>query len=281
MTCCRTGCEWPDVSALDLSDHQREQLAAVFAKKLPLLILGGAPGTGKSYTAARVIGALAKVLGINNIAAAAPTGKAAVRLTEILDGYGIPLRATTEHRLLGVAKTPEVGGWGFSHNEQNPLDIKMLVIDELSMNNNSLTAAILRALVNGTRIVLIGDYNQLPPVGPGRPLYDMIQAGVPYAEFREIQRNAGTIVRACTAIRDGTPIPWDDRFELSSVPPKNLKLVPTRNNKESLETLIRYLRMLRGKTMPVDLKDPTSEKRPIDLVWDIQVLAATKRPTAG
>jgi len=268
-------CDWPDVSTLNLSDHQREQLAAVFAKKSPLLILGGAPGTGKSYAAARIIKALAEMIGLDNIAAAAPTGKAAVRLTEILDGYEIPLRATTEHRLLGVAKTPEVAGWGFCHNEENPLDCRMLVIDEMSMNDNSLTAAIFRALDNGVRVVLIGDYNQLPPVGPGRPLYDMIQAGVPCAEFREIRRNAGTIVRACAAIRDGLPIPWDDRLDLNSTPPRNLKLIPTRNNKESLDSLVNYLRALQGKTIPVDLKDPAGPRREVDVVWDVQVLAAT------
>ncbi|MEI8374953.1 MAG: AAA family ATPase [Planctomycetota bacterium] len=271
----KTACEWPDVATLDLSDHQRERLATVFSQKLPLLILGGAPGTGKTYTAARVIDALAKSIGIDNIAAAAPTGKAAVRLTEILDGYGIPLRATTEHKMLGVAKTPEVGGWGFCRNEDLPFDIKMLVLDEMSMNDIALTAAVFRALVKGTRIVLIGDYNQLPPVGPGRPLYDLIQAGVPYADFREIQRNAGTIVRACAAIRDGNPIPWDDKLELNCVPPRNLKLISTRNNKESLESLLGYLRALSGKMIPINLKDPDGPRRSLDPVWDIQVLAAT------
>ena len=268
-------CEWPDVNAMDLSDHQRERLAKIFATKCPLIILGGSPGTGKTRTAAQIIKALIASIGIRNIGAGAPTGKAAVRLSEVLDGYGITLRATTEHSMLGVSTSSEKDGWGFRHDEMDPLEFLVILLDEQSMKCVDVMCAVLKAVAKGTRVILLGDANQLPPVGHGRPLFDMIEAGVPYAEFLEVQRNAGSIVQACAAIRDGKPIPWDEALRPYDSPPKNLKIVETRNNAESLEKLVEWLHALKGKTLPVNLRDPSGPKRPIDVVWDAQCLAAT------
>jgi len=195
--------QWPDIESIQgISDHQREQLAAALTGSVG--ILGGSPGTGKTYTLAALAKFLVEHLGQNAIGIGAPTGKAAVRITEALQQYGLPLRARTWHSLLGVGQVDELTGlWGFTHNENNPFAYKVLIGDESSMLDTNLMASIFRARAAGTMFLLVGDVNQLPPVGHGAPLRDLIAAGLPYGELREIKRNSGGIVEACAAIRDG------------------------------------------------------------------------------
>lgn len=185
---------WPSPDEIEnIDDHQREQLNKAIAG--PVGILGGGPGTGKTFTAANLIKAVAKKVGYENIAVAAPTGKAAVRITEVMDGYGIPIVARTWHSLLMHAGQ----AWHY----------KVLIGDETSMNDTDLMAAVLRARSVGCHVLLIGDINQLPPVGHGAPLRDMIQARLPYGELTEIKRNSGGIVETCQAIREGSKLPND------------------------------------------------------------------------
>lgn len=203
---------WPALTADPLSPHQVDALTRATAKNLG--ILGGSPGTGKTFTAAQLIRTLGESIGFDQIAAAAPTGKAAVRLTEALQAYGIPLIARTIHSLLKVESSEDGGGWSFVFNRANPLPFKALVIDEASMIDTDLAASLFAARARGTLMLVIGDVNQLPPVGHGAPLRDMIAAGVPYGELREIRRNDGGIVQACADIRDGKPFQCDGNLEL-------------------------------------------------------------------
>jgi len=262
--------QWPEAAMLDCSEHQRERLAV--ALKASWSILGGSPGAGKTFCAARVIKAVAQSIGIQNIAACCPTGKAAVRLTEVMQGYGLDLKARTIHSTLGVATSTEKDGWSFKHDENDTLPYRLIVLDESSMIDTDLFTAFLKAVDKTTMLLIIGDCCQLPPVGHGRPLYDMIRAGVPCGELKEIRRNAGSIVRACAAIRDGQRFTTDVRIEFEKNPddpdsPHNLKLLPTRNNAESVEKIVETLAKLKAKGYCP--------------VWDVQVLVATNGVSRG
>ena len=132
---------WPSPDEIEnIDDHQREQLAKAITG--PVGILGGGPGTGKTFTAANLIKVVAKKVGYENIAVGAPTGKAAVRITEVMDGYGIPIVARTWHSLLMHAGQ----AWPY----------KVLIGDETSMNDTDLMAAVLRARAVGCHVLLIG-----------------------------------------------------------------------------------------------------------------------------
>lgn len=197
---------WPASAALsDISDHQRDEYSKATSGGA-IAILGGGPGTGKTFTAASAIKQLINQVGIANIAVGAPTGKAAVRITEAMQSAGLPLRARTWHSILGIGVVdPDTGDLGFAHNEKTPLRYKVLVGDESSMVDVPLFASIMRARPKGCLFLVVGDVHQLPPIGHGAPLRDMIAAGLPYGELTEIKRNSGGIVEACAAIRQSKP----------------------------------------------------------------------------
>lgn len=209
--------QWPAIPPAapgerGITEHQAAGVAAATAGKIGLLL--GSPGSGKTFAAAAIIKQLVRLFGIGSVAIAAPTGKAAVRCTESMAAYGINLKATTIHSLLGVDKAdPESGNWGFVHNERNPLEFQFLIIDESSMLDVPLMRSLLAAR-GSAHVLFVGDPNQLPPVGHGAPLRDMIAANVPSGLLTEIRRNAGTIVRACAAIRENRPIPIDSEIVL-------------------------------------------------------------------
>lgn len=195
---------WPDPDDLPgLYESQRAVLPDVF--RSPVSILAGTPGTGKSFVSARIISALVKKFGAHNIAVAAPTGKAAVRIAQLMRWAGIFVQATTIHRLLEVGRNGHDGsGWGFARNEHNPLQQQFIFIDEASMLDTNLAASLFRAVGDGSHVLLIGDPYQLPPVGHGAPLRDLIESGsVGYGELTVVHRNAGDIVRGCRMIKDG------------------------------------------------------------------------------
>jgi len=252
-------CQWPEVDGLDISEHQGGELAK--ALRGPVGLFGGSPGTGKTYSAARLIGRIIDLCGHDQIAVCAPTGKAAVRITQALAEYEIEKSATTIHRLLGVESKTAGEGWGFIHHEKNPLPQKYYVLDEASMVDTDLAASFFRALPPGAHLLCVGDVFQLPPVGHGAPLRDLLNAGVPSGSLAEIRRNAGTIVAACKAIREGRP--WRYDSELDPDAGQNLVLESTRDNAASLEAIVRTLHRLRGVG--------------IDPVWDTQVLVSVNR----
>lgn len=191
---------WPVISQIEsISPHQRAELHKAVNGLIG--ILGGGPGCGKTYVAAALIKAVCQEADSNLVAIAAPTGKAAVRITEAMANYGIKKRAKTIHSLLGVESSEN--GWSFRHNQANPLECRYLVVDESSMIDTDLMSSLLAARGQGTHILFVGDVAQLPPVGHGAPLRDLIRAQLPYGELSEIKRNDGGIVQACADIRAG------------------------------------------------------------------------------
>ena len=153
-------------SGLSLDEKQRE--AVLEAARHGIMVLTGGPGTGKTTTINAMI-QFFESEGLD-ICLAAPTGRAAKRMTEAT-GY----ESQTVHRLLEVNGNPEEEGIsGFQRNEENPLETDVIIIDEMSMVDLSLMSALLRAVIPGTRLILVGDCNQLPSVGPGSVLKDII-----------------------------------------------------------------------------------------------------------
>jgi exodeoxyribonuclease V alpha subunit len=200
-----------DVIELDVA--QRGAVAAVISHGVT--VLAGGPGTGKSRTVAAVV-ALAAERGLR-VALAAPTGRAAKRLEELA---GAP--ATTLHRLLGAqgrSRSDSDGqsgadsglgsepAWIFTRGEEWPVDADLVVVDESSMLDAELAAALVEACADGTRLLLVGDPAQLPSIGPGRVLADIIDSGAaPVTELTTLyrQREGGLIARLATAVRGGT-----------------------------------------------------------------------------
>lgn len=152
---------------LDELQHQ----AVMEAVRHGLMVLTGGPGTGKTTTINTMI-SFFESEGMD-ILLAAPTGRAAKRMTEAT-GY----EAQTIHRLLEVSGNPEDENSrnGFARNQENPLEADVIIIDEMSMVDLPLMHALLSAVCVGTRLVLVGDVNQLPSVGPGSVLKDIIRA---------------------------------------------------------------------------------------------------------
>lgn len=160
-----------------------QRMAIATAANKGLLILTGGPGTGKTTTIKGII----KVFEKQNldIALAAPTGRAAKRMTELTGR-----EAKTIHRLLEV-EWDEDDKPVFRRDTKNPLDCNALILDELSMVDISLFASLLDALPLGCRLILVGDSDQLPPVGPGNVLHDLIKAEVlPVVELNKVFRQA-------------------------------------------------------------------------------------------
>jgi len=196
-----------DGEAIELDEAQRSAVAAVADHGVT--VLAGGPGTGKSRTVAAVV-SLAAERGLQ-VALAAPTGRAAKRLEELA---GAP--ATTLHRLLGAqgrsrgepADGRRAGepAWIFTRNEEWPVDADVVVVDESSMLDAELAAALVEACADGTRLLLVGDPAQLPSIGAGRVLADTIDSGaVPVTELTTLyrQRAGGVIARLATAVRGG------------------------------------------------------------------------------
>ena len=177
-----------------------QEQAVAEAVNSGLLILTGGPGTGKTTTINTIIRYFEQE--DMEILLAAPTGRAAKRMAEAT-GY----EARTIHRLLELTGAPamangangksaedgvsRIEGMHFERNEENPLDADVVIIDEMSMVDISLMHALLKAVNVGTRLILVGDVNQLPSVGPGNVLRDMIASGkFPVVKLTKIFRQA-------------------------------------------------------------------------------------------
>ena len=167
---------------IHLAEAQREAVRAAVGHGV--LVMTGGPGTGKTTTVQAVLNVLS-MQGCK-IALAAPTGRAAKRLSEATGRD-----ALTVHRLLEA--TGSRGGRAmFGRNEENPIDADVIIVDEVSMMDILLMHSLLRAAPYGCRIVLVGDVDQLPAVGPGSVLQDIIRsATIPVVRLTEIFRQAG------------------------------------------------------------------------------------------
>ena len=162
---------------------QQRQAVELAARRQVMLLTGG-PGTGKT-TSLRAVLRLFDHLGLDT-ALAAPTGRAAKRLGELCG-----VEAATIHRLLETRYDPQSGRLVFAHNESDPLRSDAVIVDETSMVDITLMQALLSALREDCRLVLVGDPDQLPSVGPGNLFSDLIRSGaVPTVRLTEIFRQA-------------------------------------------------------------------------------------------
>ena len=192
---------------IDLDEKQQEAIKE--AVRNGLMVITGGPGTGKTTTINAIIRYF-EMEGLD-IYLAAPTGRAAKRMTEAT-GY----EAKTIHRLLELTGIPEESSARvhFERNAQNPLEADVIIIDEMSMVDIFLMYALLSAVVTGTRLILVGDVNQLPSVGPGSVLKDIIRSGeFPVVELTKIFRQASQsdIVVNAHKINQGIPVVLDNK----------------------------------------------------------------------
>ena len=248
-----------------------QQLAATEAllQRQLVLLLGG-PGTGKTSTVARMLEAALAIEPQLRIQLAAPTGKAAARLSAALTGEP-PLPCSTLHRLLEAR-----GSNRFGRDARRPLELDLLVVDELSMVDLPLMSALLSALPPTARLLLVGDAGQLPPVGTGAVLEEICrpacreQLGSAVIELTTTYRNNGAIAAMAAALRQPQPSGGDPlealRPQLDQLPPDaNLQwleaplpqlpaavLQPLREQQQQLRDLSQALRWQGEQVHPED-----------------------------
>lgn len=182
---------------LKISLAPQQQEAVIRALTSGALVITGGPGTGKT-TILRFILRIVQNMGLS-CELCAPTGRAAKRMAE---ATGVPAR--TIHRLLEYG----YGGEGFLRDEENPVETDLIIVDEMSMVDVPLMHALLRAVGPSTRLLMVGDADQLPPVGAGNVLRDVIESGaVPVMRLTDIYRQAerGMIVENAHRINNGQP----------------------------------------------------------------------------
>lgn len=243
-----------DGGGLKLAAGQRAALLQV--ETTPLCIITGGPGTGKTTIIRTLVGAWARS-GLR-IKLAAPTGRAAKRLSE---ATGQP--ASTLHRLLAV-----VPGEDFSRRSESDLGVDLLVCDEASMLDLQLALTLLRAVPVGATVVLVGDVDQLPSVGPGRVLNDLIESGrIPTTRLREIFRQAegSSIVENAHRILAGqVPLPAPRTSELH-----DFYLIETEDALQARERVVKLV----AERIPARFG--------LDPLLDVQVLTPMHRGEVG
>lgn len=189
-----------------MEPDEMQILAVKEAVKNGLLVITGGPGTGKTTTINTIIQYF-ELEGMD-IALAAPTGRAAKRMSDTT-GY----EARTIHRMLELNGGMD-GNAGFSRNADHPLETDVIIIDEMSMVDINLMYALLKAVTAGTRLILVGDVNQLPSVGPGSVLKDIIDSeAFPVVKLTKIFRQAtqSDIIINAHKINDGEEVVLDNK----------------------------------------------------------------------
>ena len=244
-------------NGISLDELQREAIKE--AIKNGVSIITGGPGTGKTTT----INTLIKYFedcGLD-IVLAAPTGRAAKRMTEAT-GY----EAKTLHRLLELNGSPDDDNTvaNFTRNESNPIEADVIIIDEMSMVDIFLFHALLKAVMPGSRLIMVGDADQLPSVGPGQVLKDLIESKCfPVTRLEKIfrQEGSGDIVLNAHRINKGQSISFDNKS-------RDFFFLERDNSERILANMVELItRMLPGY---VDA-DP----------FDIQVLTPTRKGLLG
>jgi len=234
------------------------QIAAIEqAATSALLIITGGPGTGKT-TLLKGILSLYQQMGMDCVLAA-PTGRAAKRLTEVT-GHD----ASTIHRLLEAGIDPHSGQLFFQRDEENPLKADAVIVDEMSMVDISLLYSLLQAIPGNSRLILVGDPDQLPPVGPGFPFSDMLRSDMlPSVRLTEIFRQAqeSLIVMNAHRVNNGQmPLLRDVKNDFFFL------------NCQSEEALSQTIVGLCATRLPKNMNIPADQ---------IQVLSPTKKGSSG
>ena len=242
---------------LQLSYSAQQEQAIREAANSGLLLITGGPGTGKT-TILKGILSLYEQMGLKCLLAA-PTGRAAKRLSDVTGR-----EASTIHRLLGAGIDPHTGLLFFSKDESDPLKADAVIVDEMSMVDIQLLYQLLQAVPERTRLILVGDPDQLPPVGPGFPFRDMLRSDVlPSIRLTEIFRQAQQSLIVMNAHRV-------NRGELPQL--RDVKndffFLPGRSEEGVGQTIVGLCAQRLPKNMGIQ-------------PWEIQVLSPTKKGAAG
>lgn len=224
----------------------------------PVSILTGGPGTGKTHTIARIVKAWS-ACGYNP-ALVAPTGKAAKQMELAMASVGGGV-ASTIHSLLG-GSIDDSGKFSFEYKAGNPIPYKAIIVDEMSMVDIQLASSLLQALAPGMRVLFVGDENQLPSVGPGSVLRDMLRIGLPATTLTKIRRNSGTVVKACVSIKAGQVPTPDEKLDLEAESPMNWRHFDREEFREAHELVADFVKRI----LPA---------RGFDPVWQTQLICAT------
>ena len=242
-------------SGIQYSEEQEQAIREAAASGV-LLITGG-PGTGKTT----ILNAILSLLGQLQLRCllAAPTGRAAKQLTEVTGE-----EASTIHRLLEATIDPATGKMVFLKDEDNPLKCDAVIVDEMSMVDVQLLHSLLRAIPHGKRLILVGDPDQLPPVGPGFPFSDMLRSGaLPTVRLTEIFRQAQQSLIVMNAHR----VNRGELPELKSVSSDFFFM-----RRQSEDAVAQTVRDLCATRLPKNMGIPASE---------IQVLTPTRKGAVG
>ncbi len=240
-------------------EYTKEQLQSIqLSATESILVITGGPGTGKTTLIKGIISMFEN--SDMKIALAAPTGRAAKRMTEATGKD-----AKTIHRLLETAFSIDDAHREFKKNEQDPIEADVIIIDEVSMVDILLMNSLLKAVEQGTRLILVGDVDQLPSVGPGSVLYDIIESqSIETIRLNKIFRQAEESIIVVNA----------HRINKGQLPEENALsedfFFVSRNNPQSTSSAILELCTTR-----------IPEKYGLDSIRDIQVLSPSKKGDAG
>lgn len=232
------------------SKEQKQAIEAAFSKML--LVITGGPGTGKTT----IINAIAKILDKNELsyALAAPTGRAAKRMQEATES-----EANTIHRLVGIRPDISIA----EYNEENPIEKDYIIVDEVSMVDIYLMKNLLDAIGESTALILVGDSDQLPSVGPGNVLSDILDSPAESIRLKKIFRQAGesNIVVNAHRINEG-------KYPFLNQPDKDFFFIGTNANNFN-------------KALIDLIKDRLPSFYKFDPIKDIEVLALSRKTSWG